>query len=147
MSLSAVFSQFHFIFIVFLVLIKFKVFGAKTFTFGLEPFYVDHRKNVWLTQDFFIIRNIIALLVMVGLVQWSKKQTLADKAFLAGKLTEAEELKNLVEIALDYLVVQFVCTRYNFHCCDRYNHVALATLVLYTMGWMVFCCSYAIASC
>jgi hypothetical protein len=53
-------------------------------------------KNVWLTPDFFIIRNIISLLVMVGLVQWSKKQnSLADSAFLAGKLSEAEELGNL----------------------------------------------------
>lgn len=87
------------IFIVFLVLIKLKVLGAQdVYVWIRNPSMLDHfpGKNVWLTPDFFIIRNIIALLVMVGLVRWSKKQnSLADKAFLAGKLTEAEELGNL----------------------------------------------------
>ena len=88
-----------FIFIFFLVCIKFSLFGAdQVYIWIRDPAMLDHfpGKNVWLTKDSFVTRNIVALLVMVGLVVWTKTQVhLPDNAFLNGKLEEAEELGQL----------------------------------------------------
>lgn len=92
--------------IVFLVCIKLKLLGAgEVYKWIANPSMLDHfpGKNVWLTQDFFIIRNIISLAIMLVLVQWSRKQnSLADHAFLSGKLNEAEQLGNLAKDRLRF---------------------------------------------
>lgn len=87
------------VFIVFLLCIKFDLLGAdQVYKWVANPAMLDHfpGKNVWLTENFFIIRNIATLVVMALLVAWSRKQnSLADSSFLSGKLKEAEELGKL----------------------------------------------------
>lgn len=87
------------IFILFFISVKFNILSAHdVYIWIREPEMLKDfpGKNVWLTENFFIVRNIIALAVMMALVTWSKRQnSLADNAFLAGKLSEAESLGEL----------------------------------------------------
>jgi hypothetical protein len=94
------------VFIFFLICIKFSLFGAEqVYIWIRDPAMLNDfpGKNVWLTKDFFVVRNIISLLLMIALVRWTKKQThLADNAFLSGKLSEAEELGSLAKERLRF---------------------------------------------
>lgn len=86
-------------FIAFLVFVKLGVPGTReVYKWIANPAMLDHfpGKNVWLTETFFIVRNIVALVLMIVMVRWSRKQnTLADDAFLAGDLEKAKELGEL----------------------------------------------------
>lgn len=81
------------LFIAFFACIKLDLFQAgKVYKWIADPQMIAayHGKNVWLQADFMIVRDVIALLVILTLARWHwKKTTAADTVVLSGELEKA----------------------------------------------------------
>ena len=94
------------VFILFMMAIKYEFLEAhKVYKWIADPKMLDHfpGKNVWLQEDFFILRIIFMLVVMMLTVAWIRHQnTLADKSFLKGDLKKAQHLASLAQNRLRF---------------------------------------------
>jgi len=83
------------IFLVILACVKFKVAGAdKLYSWIVDPNTIHHfwGKRTWLTENFWLLRDIFAIVVLVSLVTWQiGMKTARDRAFVAGNKEEAHK--------------------------------------------------------
>lgn len=81
------------LFVGFFASIKLDLFGAgKVYKWIADPDMIAafHGKNVWLQADFMIVRDIIALLVILALATWHRRKTTQpDQVVLTGELDKA----------------------------------------------------------
>ncbi|MEZ4741926.1 MAG: hypothetical protein R3B45_05685 [Bdellovibrionota bacterium] len=92
--------------IAFLLFIKFRLLGAQNvYSWIADPQMLTHfeGKNIWLVENFMIIRDIVAILAILLLSRWHMKQTTArDLAFIAGDEKKSKELGNLAKERLRF---------------------------------------------
>ncbi|MFK7873546.1 MAG: hypothetical protein AB8C84_10370 [Oligoflexales bacterium] len=83
-------------FTIFFLCIQFRVLSAdQVYPWIADPHMLDHfpGKNVWLQQEFMLIRDVFAVVVIVALCKWLTGHGLrSDKIFLEGRLEEAQKL-------------------------------------------------------
>ena len=83
-------------FFIFFICIKFGILGAdRVYSWIHDPHIVSHfpGKNVWLTPDRMLIRDVLSLLCILGLSTWHFKLTLGpDLALVQGNKAEAHRL-------------------------------------------------------
>jgi hypothetical protein len=105
-------------FLVFLAAIWLDIGGAgSVYVWIADPSIVDHfyGKETWLQKNFMLIRNVFALLVILGLAHWHVKGGLErDAAFVSGDQKRAVDLGNANRDKLRYwsapvLVVFALC--------------------------------------
>ncbi len=81
------------IFFLFFTAIYFEILGAhKVYSWIADPHVVEHfhGKNIWLTKNFMLLRDTLALLAIGFLAFWHlKKTTAADRAILGGHKEKA----------------------------------------------------------
>lgn len=79
--------------VVFLVCIRFDILGGgKVYSWIADPHMLDHfhGKNVWLQPNFWMIRDIAAVIIIYLLAMWHRKKTLGgDLLLLEGKKEES----------------------------------------------------------
>jgi hypothetical protein len=106
------------IFLGILASIKFNLAGAdKVYSWISNPDVIHHfwGKRSWLVENFWLIRDILALTVIVGLVYWQiGMKTDRDRTFVAGDKEEADKKAVKVRDTLRYwsaplLVAYAIC--------------------------------------
>ncbi len=94
------------IFFVMLMAIKFNVAGAASlYSWIVNPESIHHfaGKKTWLVENFWLMRDILALILVVGLVTWQiGMKTARDRMFVAGNKAEAEKFGLQVRDKLRY---------------------------------------------
>ncbi len=92
--------------IVFLLCVLFRIGEAHTvYKWILEPEKLAHfyGKNIWLTENFFVIRNIVCIFVITALAYWQiSNVTRRDKLFIKGDVDKAEQMARKSEASLRY---------------------------------------------
>ena len=106
------------IFLVMLGAVKFDIAGATDlYTWIKNPDSIHHfwGKRTWLTENFWLVRDIVAIAILVALVKWQiGMKTKRDRMFVAGNKAEAEKFGIEVRDKLRYwsapvLVVYSLC--------------------------------------
>jgi hypothetical protein len=106
------------LFLVLLASIKFDVAGAgNLYSWIANPDSIHHfvGKRTWLVENFWLIRDIVAIVILSGLVSWQiGLKTSRDRMFVAGNKAEAEKFGIQVRDKLRYwsapiLVVYSLC--------------------------------------
>lgn len=106
------------IFLGILACIKFNIASAdKLYSWIANPDVIHHfwGKRSWLVENFWLIRDIVALAIIVGLVYWQiGMKTDRDRTFVAGNKEEADKKAQQVKVTLRYwsaplLVVYALC--------------------------------------
>ena len=94
------------IFFAILVCVKLNIAGAhNVYSWVANPQSIHHfwGKRTWLTENFWLIRDIVAIVVICGLVYWQiGMKTARDRAFVAGNKAEAEAMGIKVRDTLRY---------------------------------------------
>jgi len=94
------------IFLGILASVKFHVAGAdKLYSWIADPASIHHfsGKRTWLVENFWLMRDIFALVVIVGLVYWQiGMKTDRDRTFVAGQKEEADKKGAHVRDTLRY---------------------------------------------
>lgn len=94
------------LFIAIILCVKFNVGGAQgLYSWIQEPDSIHHfwGKRTWLVENFWVIRDIAAVAVIVGLVYWQiGMKTARDRAFVAGNKDEAHKMGEKVRDTLRY---------------------------------------------
>jgi hypothetical protein len=94
------------IFIAMLVCIKLNVAGAHNlYSWVANPASIHHfwGKRYWLVENFWLIRDMAAILVLIALVSWQVgMKTARDRAFVAGRKDEAAKMGIKVRDKLRY---------------------------------------------
>lgn len=94
------------IFIALILCVKFNLAGAQgMYSWISNPDSIHHfwGKRTWLVENFWVIRDIFAVAVIVGLVYWQiGMKTARDRAFVAGNKDEAHKMGEKVRDTLRY---------------------------------------------
>ncbi len=94
------------LFVSIILCVKFNVGGAQgLYSWIQEPDSIHHfwGKRTWLVENFWVIRDILAVAVIVGLVYWQiGMKTARDRAFVAGNKEEAHKMGEKVRDTLRY---------------------------------------------
>jgi hypothetical protein len=94
------------LFIAIILCVKFNVGGAQgLYSWIQEPDSIHHfwGKRTWLVENFWVIRDIAAVAVIVGLVYWQiGMKTARDRVFVAGNKDEAHKMGEKVRDTLRY---------------------------------------------
>lgn len=94
------------IFLVMLACIRLDIGGAQNmYSWIVNPDSLHHfwGKRSWLVENFWLIRDVFAIVVIVGLVYWQiGMKTARDRAFVAGNREEAEKMGIKVRDTLRY---------------------------------------------
>lgn len=94
------------IFLVTLICVKLGVAGARdVWSWVANPDSLHHfwGKRTWLTENFWIIRDTVAMFVILGLARWQiGLKTARDRALAAGNKAEAEKLGESTKAKLRY---------------------------------------------
>ncbi len=94
------------IFIAMLACIKFRVAGAHDlYSWIANPASIHHfwGKRTWLVENFWLLRDVAAILVIIGLSSWQVgMKTARDRAFVAGHKDEAAKMGIAVRNKLRY---------------------------------------------
>ncbi len=105
-SLSAFLPIVTGLFIVFFLCVKLNILEAgHVYKWIADPSIVEHffGKNFWLQTNFMLIRDTVALGVILALARWHVNLTLgADKAVMAGKFEEAARIGEATRQTLRY---------------------------------------------
>ena len=110
-------------FVLFLVAVKVNLWGAgHVYSWVADPHVLDHfhGKNIWLNLDFMIIRDTVALAVIVLLTGWHLKLTTGrDLTFVRGKRQEALVLGEQVR--------------------EKLRHWSAPILIIYALAFSLLC--------
>lgn len=94
------------IFVLFFIAIKFDFAHARNvYTWIKEPDSIHHfwGKRTWLVENFMLLRDTFAIVVIVGLAQWQiGMKVRRDKIFVAGRKEDAERVGREVQVKLRY---------------------------------------------
>lgn len=94
------------LFLAIIFSVKFDVGGAKSLYRWIEnPDSIHHfwGKRSWLVENFWVIRDVFAIAVIVGLVYWQiGMKTARDRAFVAGNKEAAHQMGEKVRDKLRY---------------------------------------------
>ena len=84
------------LFTFYFICIQFGMLGAdQVYSWIVDPHILDHfpGKNVWLQKEFMLIRDVVAVVLIVALCRWLVAQGLRnDHLLLSGKVEEAQKL-------------------------------------------------------
>lgn len=131
------------IFIGLLACIRFNIAGAQNmYSWIVDPQSLHHfwGKRTWLVQNFWLIRDICAIAIIVGLVYWQiGMKTARDRAFVAGNREESEKMGIKVRDTLRYwsapILVVYALT-FSLLCFDLLMALAPTWFSTLFGGWL-----------